>query len=770
MTPPTESKGATLARDAISGTVVFLVALPLCLGIALASGAPLMSGLISGVVGGIVIGSLSGSHVSVAGPAAGLAAIVLAQIATLGSFEAFLLAVLIAGGIQIVFGALRAGMLAKFFPTNVIRGLLAAIGVLLILKQIPHLVGYDSDFEGDSSFQQPDGENTFSALLHAMRAILPGAALVGFAALAVLIVWEKTKLKKTIVPGPLVAVLVGTGISELLRSTGSDWTIAASHLVSTPVLGQNGVGWGDLIRTPDFSRILDPAIYVAAITLAIVASLETLLNLEATDKLDPQKRESPPNRELFAQGVGNIVAGFIGGLPMTSVIVRSSVNANAGSRTRMSAIFHGILLLVAVLLLPTVINRIPLAALAAVLVFTGFKLASPAVFKSMWSQGKSQFVPFVITVAAIVGTDLLKGVIIGMAASAGYILWRHRKTGIRIIHEEHVSGIVTRIELVGQATFLNQPALLAVLDNAKKGDHFMIDARMADHVDADIIALLREYTHEVAPARGYNISLVGFKDRYPLEDKVMYIDVSTREVQASLTPARVLQLLKEGNERFVSGRRLNRDLVRQVNETADGQAPMAAVLSCIDSRAPAELLFDMGIGDIFSARLAGNVASRKAVGSLEFACKIAGAKLILVLGHTRCGAVKAACDFSAQGIDAVDATGLTHLGSITATVAEAIQMETRTQTDRTCANQEFVDRVAAINVRNTMRWIEQNSPTLAQMLVTGEIAIVGAMYDVKTGRVEFLDAASILTSHVEATSAPALVPLTEPEVASPPAA
>jgi carbonic anhydrase len=733
------SGGNTLARDAIAGVVVFLVALPLCLGIALASGAPLMAGITSGIIGGIVIGTLSGSHVSVSGPAAGLAAIVLAQIATLGSFDAFLLAVLLAGGIQIVFGVLRGGALSKFFPSNVIKGLLAAIGILLILKQIPHLVGYDADWQGDTSFEQADGSNTFSALVDAARAMLPGAALVGFASLAILIVWDKTRLKKTVVPGPLVAVVAGTVISELLHRAGSSWAIAQSHLVTMPVVGQDGVGYGDLVRFPDFSRIADPAIYVAAVTIAIVASIETLLNLEATDKLDPLRRQSPPNRELFAQGVGNSVAGLIGGLPMTSVIVRSSVNANAGGRTRMSAVFHGVLLLVALLFLPTVMNKIPLSSLAAVLLVTGYKLANPNLFKSMWAQGKSQFLPFVATVVAIVLTDLLKGVIIGIIVSASSILLAHRKHGLHVIREEHAGGVVTRIEFAGQATFLNRAALTATLDACKRGDHVLIDARIADYVDADIIALITEYVKEIAPARGLKISLLGFKDRYPIEDKVLYVDFSSRELQASLTPSRVQKLLKEGNERFVSGQRLHRDLVRQVDATADSQHAMAAILSCIDSRAPCELLFDQGIGDIFSVRLAGAVASRKAVGSLEFACKLAGAKLILVLGHTRCGAVKATCEFAAQGVDANTATGLTHLGSITESITEAIQLEGGTTGASELSDQRFCDRVAARNVELTMQWIVDHSPTLAAMVERGEIAVVGAMYDVATGRVEFLD-------------------------------
>ena len=731
----------SLGRDLTSGVVVFLVAIPLCLGIALASGAPLLSGLISGVVGGILVGFLSGSSISVSGPAAGLAAIVLAQITSLGSFEAFLLAVVIAGVMQVALGALKAGGLSRFFPTNVIKGLLAAIGVLLILKQVPHLVGHDSDWQGDMAFRQDDGENTFSALLHAMRAFLPGAALVGLVSVAILVAWQSVPiLKRSLFPGPLAAVLGGTVLSEAMRQSGSSWAIDPSHLVSVPVVGKDGLEWSAMITYPDFSRIGDSAIWIAAGTLAIVASIETLLNLEATDKMDPLKRASPPNRELFAQGTGNLVAGLIGGLPMTSVIVRSSVNAMAGGRTRVAAIFHGVLLLGSVALLPGILNTIPLATLAAVLVVTGWKLASPTLFRSIWREGMVQFVPFLVTVLAIVFTDLLVGVMTGMATSLLFILWSNTQQGVRVIEERHVGGIVHRLELGAHTTFLNRARLATELARYSKGDHVLIDARVSDFIDPDMVAMIHEFVNETAPARGIDVSLIGFKDRYPrIQDRVQYVDVSTREMQAKLTPAKVLALLKDGNERFVSGRRLHRDLVRQVEETSGGQHPMAAVLSCIDSRAPVELLFDLGIGDVFSARLAGNVASPKALGSLEFACKVAGAKLLLVMGHTRCGAVKATCDFVAKGLDAAQATGLTNLGAITDTIAEAVRMESRTVEGRTADNESFVDRVAEINVRNAIRWMQANSPTLSSMAMNGEIAIVGAMYDVRSGRVTFLD-------------------------------
>lgn len=735
----TPEEGPTLLRDLIAGLVVFLVALPLCLGIAHASGAPLMAGLVSGIVGGLVVGLLSGSQISVSGPAAGLAAIVLTQITSLGSFETFLVAVCIGGALQVVLGLLKAGALANYFPTNVIKGLLAAIGVLLILKQVPHLVGHDKDYEGDFSFFQEDGDNTFTALASAARAFLPGAAAVGLASLAVLVIWDRTPLKRTLFPGPLAAVLAGTAISEIMTRNGAAWAIEPSHLVTVPVVGENGLAWSSLLTTPDWSGLAKPAVWTAGITLAIVASLETLLNLEATEKLDPLRRSAPPNRELLAQGTGNLLAGALGGLPMTSVIVRSSVNANAGARTRWSAVFHGMLLLASVLFMGALLNRIPLATLAAVLVVTGWKLANPKLFRSMWAEGWTQFLPFVGTVVAIVATDLLTGVIFGLLVSLGFVLLSNLRRGFKVIREEHASGIVHRVELASQATFLNRAQLFSTLSGFKRGEHVLIDGRMTDYVDPDILALIHEFVNETAPGRGVVVSLVGFKSRYPIEDMVQYVDVSTREVQASLTPAKVLALLKEGNDRFTSGRRLHRDLVRQVDATSAGQHPMAAILSCIDSRAPAELLFDQGIGDIFSVRLAGNVASPKALGSLEFACKVAGSKLIVVLGHTRCGAVKATCDFVAKGLDPVQATGLTNLGSITEPISEAVRMESRTKEGRDASNPEFVDRVAAINVRNTIRWIEDHSPTLASMAINGEIAIVGAMYDVATGKVEFLD-------------------------------
>lgn len=741
MTPTHEQPSAaphTLGRDLIAGLVVFLVALPLCLGIAQASGASAMSGLISGVIGGILVGALSRSPISVSGPAAGLAAIVAAQIGKLG-FDGFLLAVAIAGVLQIGLGLLRGGAIANFVPNNVLKGLLAAIGLLLILKQFPHLIGHDADYEGDEAFEQKDGDNTFTALVTAWNRLLPGAALVGLASLAVLIAWDKSRLKKSLVPGPLVAVLVGVAINELLRASGSSWLVESKdHLVNLPVLGENGLGLRDLVQFPAFGRLLEAQVWIAGATLAIVASLETLLNLEATEKLDPLRRPSHPNPELVAQGAGNVLAGLIGGLPMTSVIVRSSVNVLAGGRTRWSVVTHGGLLLVAVLFAASLLNRIPTAALAAVLIATGFKLAHPSLFLQKWRAGWLQFAPFLATVLAIVFTDLLIGVLVGLFVSLSFVFGRNLRGGFRVIRESHVGGVVHRIEFGSQASFLNRARLLSLLGRFQAGDHVALDARQSDYVDSDLLSLVREFAEENAPARGIVVSLMGFQDRYQLKDVVQYVDYTSREVQATLKPAHVLQILREGNERFLSGNRLNRDLARQVDATKSGQHPMAIVVSCIDSRAPAELLFDVGIGDIFSCRLAGNVARRKALGSIEFATKVAGSRLVVVLGHTRCGAVKATCEFVGKGIDPAS-TGMTNLPSITSVIGESVREEMGRDPGHDCTDPAFVDRVAATHVGHTIEWLLANSPTLQELLQKGEIGIVGAMYDVTSGRVKFLE-------------------------------
>jgi carbonic anhydrase len=741
----------TLPKDITASIAVFLVALPLCLGIALASNAPLFSGLISGIVGGIVVGILSGSHKSVSGPAAGLTAIVAAQIAALGSFEAFLAAVVVAGVMQVVMGTLRLGFIAAFFPLSVIKGLLAAIGLILILKQIPHVLGHDTDAEGEMSFEQPDHENTFSELLATVSDIQPGAALIGLLSVVFLLLWDRSKaLKKSPVPSALVVVVVGVVVNLILRKMGHAWEIKASHLVQVPVAGDLQAFLG-FLQFPDSAHFSNPAIFKAAITIALVATLETLLNLEAVDKIDPDQRQSPANRELVAQGIGNVTAGLIGGLPMTSVIVRSSVNINSGGKTKLSAILHGILLVVCVITVPQWLNEIPLAALAAILITTGFKLASPTLFKSMWAEGTRQFLPFAMTIAAIVVTDLLVGVMIGLGISILFILHSNLRRPVRRIVEKHTSGDVLRIELANQVSFLNRASLEKTLHEVPRGGHVLIDARQTNYIDPDIRDLISDFHDTTSKAHGVEVSLVGFKEHYDFNDHIEFIDYTSREVQSSLTPATVLGILQEGNKRFLAGERIQRDFSRQVAATASGQFPMAAVLSCIDSRTPAEVIFDLGLGDIFSVRVAGNIAASELLGSMEYACNVAGSKLILVMGHTSCGAVNAAVDLLAAAKKASEATGCSNLDGLVTEIQQAIDPRTLKQPAQWQPGEKaaYSNEIARRNVIRTIHVIRERSATLDRLVREGRIAIVGGLYDVSTGQVSFFQTSSSSQAKLE---------------------
>lgn len=737
-----DGKSRLPLSDLISGTVVFLVALPLCLGIALASGTqvPLFAGLIAGIVGGIVVGALSGSQTSVSGPAAGLTAVVAAQIAELGSFEAFLLAVVVGGVLQMGLGLLKAGSLSAFFPSSVIKGLLAAIGVILILKQIPHVLGHDSDPEGEMSYSQPDDETTFSELGTLLNGeIHAGAVVVGLLSIAVLVLWGRWKpLKNSIVPAPLVVVLLGVGLNLLFQKLGGRWLIGPSHLVEIPV-GESARDVLSFLTFPDFQQWANPQIYFAGVTIAIVASLETLLNLQAVDKLDPQKRVSPPSRELLAQGCGNIASGMLGGLPVTSVIVRGSVNVGAGGKTKLSAIFHGILLAFCVILMPQYLNMIPLAALAAILLVTGFKLASPALFKQMSKEGRYQFIPFITTLVAIVRTDLLTGIIIGLCVSVVFILNSNLRRPVRRIVSTHVVGDVQHVELANQVTFLNRAAIARLLDETESGSHLSIDGTDTDYMDPDVVALIRDFKTTIAPARGVEVTLRGFRGKFDLQDDSGEAH-ATQELQARTSPDEILRLLQEGNRRFQQGHRLNRNLSQQVAATAVQQNPLAVVVSCIDSRVPAELVFDLGIGDIFSVRVAGNVLGPNAIGSVEYGVAVAGVKLVLVMGHTRCGAITSSVQLLSDGQRAEAQTGCSHLQSIVDEIEPSVtpaDLKCLAQGDTTKAEKSLTE-IAKRNVMRSVQLLTQESAAIQSAASKGNVLVVGALYDVSTGAIEFL--------------------------------
>ena len=732
---------STLGADLSSGIVVFLVALPLCLGIALASDAPLFSGVVAGIVGGLVVGALSGSHTSVAGPAAGSAAVVASQIATLGSFEAFLLAVVLAGIMQVILGLVRAGGIADFFPSSVIKGLLAAIGLLLILKQIPHLFGHDSDPSGEMSFEQPDGASTFSELARTVSDLHLGAALVGVLSLFLLWAWAKIKfLKRSPVPAPLLVVLLGVGLGLIFDtfSQSSQWRIGVSHLVQVPVADGVG-GLVGLLKLPDVSHITNPAIFMAAVTLALVASLETLLNLEAVDKIDPQKRVSPPNRELIAQGIGNITAGLIGGLPITSVIVRSSVNINTGGKTKLATIIHGALLVSSVALFPAWLNRIPLSCLAAILIATGFKLATPKLFRQMWDQGWGMFLPFITTVLMILFTDLLIGVLLGLAMSVAFILRNNQRRPLRRVLEKHIGDEVLRIELANQVSFLSRLALSRALNEVPRDGHVMIDARGTDYIDPDVLSMILEFQEEVAPARNIKVSTAGLRKLYhQTEDRIQFVDLSSRALQESITPDQVLGILKDGNERFVSGNPLVRDVPRARTQTRDKQHPLAVVFSGTSSRTPIEAIFDVGLGDISCVRTTGNWAGEGVLGSLEYAVALDGAKLIVVMGHTNNQAIKHAVEHGglAAGPTLADAK---HIQHILSGIASSMKPDiVKRWHDASPEEREtYVDAISRAHVERTIARIVTVSPAIKQRIEEGDVKVVGCMYNVQSGKAEF---------------------------------
>lgn len=498
-----------LRKDLPSSIVVFLVALPLCLGIALASGAPLFAGLLTGIIGGIVVATASGSQLSVSGPAAGLTVIVLTAIGKLGSYEAFILAVALAGALQIVLGLIKAGTIANYFPSSVIEGMLAAIGIILILKQIPHAVGYDATFEGSESFLQPDSSNTFSSIVAAFSRINYGAVIISTLSLIIMICWPRFR-KLSIVPAPLLVVVSGVGLGVMFA--GSSFALSADQLVNIPLVSSFDE-FTSLFVFPDFSRINDAEIWVTAATIAIVASLETLLSLEAVDKIDPIKRVSPTNRELVAQGIGNMTSGMLGGLPMTAVIVRSSANVNAGGRTKMSAIFHGGWLLLSLLFIPSIINLIPLSCLAAILLITGYKLTKIALFKKMWQSGKDQFVPFIITVAAVVFTDLLTGVAIGMFVGVLYILRTNLRNPYFYSVERNGDQKAIRIRLAEEVSFLNKAAIQYTFTHLPKESNVIIDGRRSRYIDKDVLEVIHNFKHN-AYTKGIIVQLEGIQKNY----------------------------------------------------------------------------------------------------------------------------------------------------------------------------------------------------------------------------------------------------------------
>ena len=486
-----------LREDFLAGVSVFLVTIPLCLGIALASGAPLFAGVLSGIIGGLFVGFWSGSEVSVSGPAAGLTVIVLQSIQSLG-YQSFLVAVILAGIIQFILGWLKAGRLSGFFPNSTIRGMMVAIGLVIILKQIPHALGWDVDYEGEFEFSQSaDGENTFTEILTALTHINPGAFVISAACILFMVSWDKLASGKQVFfrlfPSALVVIFVGVGLNELFTIVQPGWYLGNSpqHMVSFPSFKN----WDLIMQAfnfPDFTSLSNSGVYISAVTIALVASLESLITLEAADRVDPARRYSSPNQELRAQGISNIVCGMLGALPLSAVVIRTSTNVFSGAKTRMATMFHGLLLLISVVAAGSLLKCIPLACLAALLIVVGFKLIDFKVFRKIYNEGKDQFIPFIITIVTIIFTDLLIGILVGLAVGINYVLYFNFHSAIKAVRD----GKNVLVVFSKDVSFLNKSNLKKILIDIKEGDSVLFDGARAQFIDQDIFTTLHEFKED----------------------------------------------------------------------------------------------------------------------------------------------------------------------------------------------------------------------------------------------------------------------------------
>ncbi len=615
-------------RNIPAGTVVFFVALPLCLGIALAQGAPLLSGLISGIIGGIIVGILGASHVSVSGPAAGLTVVVIGAISQLGGFAAFTLAVFLSGVFQIAFALMRMGMVSKFIPGSVIRGMLAAIGIIIILKQVPHLLGYDADYVGDLGFSQRDGHNTFSELWLTFSNLNKTAILISMVSLVLILSWDKYIAPRVkylaSIPGSVLAVLAGVGLN--LVAAKVEWLkdLGANHLVQLPT----SLGLKDFtshFAALDFSLLMNKQVIMIALTIAIIGSVETLLSLEAADKIDPGRRIANKNKELWAQGTGNMLAGLLGGLPITAVIVRTVTNVNSGATHRLSAIWHGVLLVIAVFLIPQVLNFIPLAALAMILALVGYKLSSYRIFMTEWHAGKEQFIPFIVTVVAVIFTDILLGVGIGFLVAIGFIIFESYQKGF---FTSQTDGKMT-IKLAGDISFIHRASLGEALRKIPDNAQVVLQSENPQEIHHDIAELISEF-RESAPLRGIQVS-----------EKGMPYIADKKNAHTKKSPT--YQRLIHGNRNWVAGV-LEQDRY-YFERLARGQAPQILWIGCADSRVPPNEITETKPGEIFIHRNVANLVVHtdlNMLSVLQYAVEALKVKHVIVCGHYECGGIRAA--------------------------------------------------------------------------------------------------------------------------------
>ena len=710
-------------KDVPAGIVVFLVALPLCLGIALACGAPLISGLISGIIGGIVIGSISQSHVSVSGPAASLTAVVIIALQKLDSFDVFLLALFLGGLIQLGIGLLRAGIIADYMPTSIIKGLLAAIGLILVFSQIPYALGVEKanrlvDYSRNYITDPPE----IGLILNAFS---PGAIILTVISLLVVILWDKTFLKKIrFLPSFLVVVILGVIINLLFKYFIPSFYLEGSHLVNIP----NIEGINSILTFPDFSAIGSFQVWTYAFTIAIIASIASLLAVEAADNLDPHKRRSPPNRELVAQGVGNTLAGLIGGIPITTVIVRSSVNIEAGAESKLSTIIHGILLLASVIVLSPIINLIPLASLAALLLVVGYKLASIDIIKDMYRKGWDQFVPFAVTTIAILFTDVLMGVLIGTASSVFFLLRGNFYNPFFMEKTKSKRGKSIRLELSNEVSFLNKPALKRTLWNLPNNSQVIIDATFSTYVERDIIEILHDFQKTYAPENDIDVIITGLRERYEANGKIAQVVRTTDEHKKTLSPEAILRLLVDGNKRYVDGNLVSRRLRNKELTDFIKEAPLAAVINCIDMREPLNMLLNSDIGDLIPLRAAGNLVHNHLIYSAEIACRKQGAKLILLMGNSE-------NSFIQEALEAHFEQRETYLHELLAPALKSKEFNKKSFTRENI--NVLTNQITLWNLTESKKRIVERNPYLREEILKGNIGLASAYFNRETGKIKF---------------------------------
>jgi carbonic anhydrase len=722
-----------MSRDFLASISVFFVSITLSMGIAIACNIPVISGIISGFIGGVVVGILSKSHTSVSGPDGSLIAIIILAISSIKSYDVFLCAVIFAGIVQILFAVFRFGIIANYIPSSVIRGFLGAIGIIIIIKQLPHLIGYDADIQGDLSFFDIKGNNSISSILKGFIHGTNSALYIGLLSLILIFALNKYNNKIRIlrsIPSAIFVVLFGILLAIILGKfsfhTHQDMFVQIGNLDQ---LSLKEIFFQIPRPKFEFSNI---NVYIYGLYIAFIASIGSMLNIESADKLDPKKRYTDPNKELLAQGIGNAMCGLFGGMPIASGAMRTSVNITSNAQTKLSAIIHGVWILLASLFLCNLINKIPLASLAAVLIATGYRLIKISVLKDMYKRGPDQFIPFILTLISIVFVDVVLGIVMGISIGIFFVLKSHYKNPFNLKKEQHHVGEILRIDLPQQVSFLNKNAFVEFLNAIPRKSKIVIDASHTRYIDYDILNLIKEFKVIRAPLKNIKVNLIGFKKRYKLDKNqsiIQFTDVVTKDLQEKLNPNDVIKILKDGNERFMKNKRLSRDLMTQVKHTSANQSPMAVVLSCIDSRSVVEAIFDLGFGDIFSIRMAGNIVNQDVVGNMEFACKVAGAKLIVVLGHTNCGAIKAACDD----------VRLDNLNNSLDMIKSSIKHEDHTHDNRNSSNDIFVKNVTYINAKEMTKRVIESSEIIKQMLQSGAIKIVYGVYDIETGVVDMID-------------------------------